>query len=202
MNNRIITLHKEALLKDIIKSGAYQKGDFTLSSGAKSDYYLDMRLLTLQNQSLYRITSIIDNVLSEATIAKVADVMTYDSVGGPTIGADPIVGALLQKNLWNKNLTGFLIRPWAKDYGTKKLIEGKAWGRCMLVEDVVSSGGSLDRSILTLNEIGIRPQCIFSVVDRTGHIKCTWNNIPYFSIFYVNEIQDYYDKYKLREMDR
>lgn len=201
MNARLIKGHRELLLKKIHKLNIYKEGDFTLSSGLKSNYYIDVKALALNGNALYHICNVIDATLSEAELTRKIPVMIYDSVGGPIIGADPIVGALLHKNLWNSNLTGFLIRSQTKEYGTQKLIEGTPWGRTMLVEDVTTTGASLLHSIEELKKIGIKPQAIFTVVNRSNFTD-EFNGIPFFSVFSINEIQKYIHEKNLQDAAR
>jgi orotate phosphoribosyltransferase len=134
---------------------------FKLKSGKLSDFYFDGRLVTLQADSLRLIGEVILELLSGDTIA---------AVGGPSIGADPIVGAVLalaggvglagrdpspiqnpQSKIQNRAgrdpplLTGFMIRKEAKDHGLGKRIEGPvppAGSSVVLLEDVVTTGGS------------------------------------------------------------
>ena len=84
MRNRLLYL---------LQRDAYRRGDFTLSSGEKSNHYIDARISTLSSESLGIIAEIFYSKISERGIS---------FVGGPTIGADPIVGAILNKS-YSKN---------------------------------------------------------------------------------------------------
>ena len=93
-------------LLDYLKKYSILKGDFTLSSGEKSSYYIDARLTTLSEDSLGIITDIFYDKILEKKLK---------FVGGPTIGADPIVGAILNKAYSEGNsLKGFLVRSGEK----------------------------------------------------------------------------------------
>lgn len=115
-------------------------GDFTLTSGRKSAYYVDGKQVTLDATGLYCCARLILELLEPDIVA----------VGGPTIGADPIVGAVLSlAGQVGRPLSGFLARKQPKSHGTRKLIEGSmpSSGPVVLVEDVATTGGSLLRCI-------------------------------------------------------
>ncbi len=171
-------------LKKYLTQLSIIKGDFILSSGEKSNYYIDARLCTLSSKPLSIITSIFYQKIIQFNI---------NYVGGPTIGADPIVGALLQKASDEKyNLSGFLARSTDKKHGTKKLIEGPDIESkdVVLVEDVVSTGGSLIKVIEELKNLKCNVNAILSIVDREMNAEKKFKdlNINYYPIFKVSEL--------------
>ncbi len=115
--------------------------DIELSSGRMSDFYFDGRIVTLTGDSLELFARIIIDEL---------DRLGANAVGGPTIGADPVVGATIALvAARGKKLKGFLVRKEPKSRGMKKQVEGPALvrgDRAVLVEDTVTSGGSLIRA--------------------------------------------------------
>ena len=146
-----------ALAKEL---GALSFGDFTLSSGKKSTYYFDGRLLSLSARGAV--------LLGEAIWAQMLQVGA-SVVAGPTIGADPLIGATLATAGWQKETArGLLVRPQEKDHGTGKQIEGPLReGDCVLVvDDVCTKGGSLLRSIEALEAAGCSVAGVMVVLDR------------------------------------
>ena len=144
-------------LKKYLEELSILKGDFTLSSGKKSDYYIDARICTLSSRPLAIISKIFFDLIKKSK-------SSY--VGGPTIGADPIVGGILVCAAEeNYNLKGFLVRSIDKDHGTKKIscptIENAT---ITLVEDVYWR--FLDKAIDRLEDQGLRISNILSIVDR------------------------------------
>jgi orotate phosphoribosyltransferase len=120
---------------------------FKLASGRMSDFYIDGRQVTLTGQPL--------RLLAEAVLAVTAD-DNITAAGGMAVGADPITGAVLavaaERGL---NLKGFLCRKQAKEHGTGKRVEGPALtaeDRIVLLEDTVTTGGSLLKTVDALRE--------------------------------------------------
>ncbi len=172
------------LLLDLLKKESILKGEFVLSSGEKSDYYIDARISTLSSVSLGYIADIFYNQILDRNL---------NIVGGPSIGADPIVGAILQKaSLDHNSFKGFLVRSSDKEHGTKKRIEGPDISnqKVVIVEDVVSTGGSILRTIDHLEEINCEVVLILSIVDREmGAIeKFLKKEIDYNPIFKISEL--------------
>ena len=127
--------HRDELL-ELLKTKSLQKGDFTLVSGQKSTYYINGKLSTLDARGAYLTARIF--------LAMLADDVP-DAVGGLTLGADPIVGAILSMaGMEDLALKGFIVRKAAKGHGTQPLIEGPlAEGdRAVIIEDVVTTGGN------------------------------------------------------------
>jgi len=118
----------------------HEKADIELASGRMSDFYFDGRVATLTGESAA--------LLAELVLAEV-DRLGATAVGGPTIGADPIVGATIALAASRgRNLKGFLIRKEPKKRGMGKQVEGPPLEgeRAVLVEDTVTSGGSIIRA--------------------------------------------------------
>lgn len=128
-------------LKKLVMS-TVAEGTVTLASGATSDFYIDGRLTSLSGSGL--------KLLSEAMWQRIKT-MNVTAVGGPTMGADPIVaGILMAAANDGVDLKGFLIRKAAKDHGKQRWVEGpelEAGERVVIIEDVVTSGGSALRAI-------------------------------------------------------
>lgn len=172
-------------LKLILKNKSILKGSFKLASGKESSYYIDARLTTLDPEGVSIISSIfLDEILKNKDIT---------AVGGPTMGADPIVGSIISLSHHKGNpLNGFLVRKEEKDHGTGKMIEGNInrGDRVAVVEDVVTSGGSVFRAIEAIENFGAKVAKVLVVVDREAGGKELFKERGYelFSIFNVSEL--------------
>lgn len=172
-------------LAEILKIKSILRGNFTLASGKESDYYIDGRLTTLDSAGLKLIGEIfLDEILSDP------DVKT---VGGPTMGADPIVGSVLtQAGIRNTDMDGFLVRKEAKDHGTGKLIEGnlKEGAKVAVVEDVITTGGSVLKAIYALEKAGAVISKVLVIVDREEGAETKFKELgyEYFSIFKISDL--------------
>ena len=128
---------REELLK-LVKEKAVRKGEHTLSSGKKSNYYIDGKQVTLDPKGI---------LLVAKTILSMLHGIQVDAVGGPTLGADPIAAAVaLLSSQTGKPLKAFIVRREEKKHGTQKRIEGpelKSGDRVVAVEDVITSGQSV-----------------------------------------------------------
>jgi orotate phosphoribosyltransferase len=147
-------------LKEIFKRRSVLKGDFTLVSGKKSTYYINGKMTTLSARGLYLGAKLLLDSLAG---------MDYDAFAGPTIGADPIIGALLTLCAERGHeKEGLLIRKEAKGHGTKSLVEGnlKEGMRVVLLEDVATTGGSLLKAAEAVEGGGGRIVRILTLVDR------------------------------------
>ena len=148
-------------LAALLKKEALRKGSFVLSSGKTSNYYLDGRVITLTPEGAYLVSSIILELIRDKGI---------DAVGGPTLGADPIVGAVAAlSHINNIPLETFIVRKAAKDHGTERQIEGpalKTGSRVILVDDVATTGKSLIEAKEALDKIGVIVEKAIVIVDR------------------------------------
>ncbi len=172
-------------LKEILQEKSIMRGDFTLASGKKSDYYIDARLTTLDAEGVYLVGKII---LSE--LIKNAEIV---GVGGPTMGADPIVGSVIaQSHVIGRGLKGFLVRKEEKKHGTGKLIEGNInkGDKVVVVEDVVTTAGSVIKAIKAVQELGAIVEAVYVIVDREagGEEKFDELGIEYKPIFKISDL--------------
>src|SRR5512136_701396 len=150
-------------LKEIIKELSYEKRKVTLASGRESDFYFDGKQTTLHAEGGF----LVGRLFYEA----IKDVDGVQAVGGITLGADPIatstsIAALLDK----KPLHAFIIRKEPKGHGTGQWLEGRknlpAGTRVVIVEDVVTTGGSSMKAVRRAEEEGLKVLGIVSLVDR------------------------------------
>lgn len=150
---------RDELMRHIL-AHSLKRGEFTLASGRKSNYYINGKLTTLDARGAYLIARVF--------LAMVGDDVPR-AVGGLTLGADPIVGAMLSlAGLEDLDLKGFIVRKAAKDHGTKSRVEGPlAEGDTVaIIEDVVTTGGSAFQAIEAAEEMGCTVKRVLAVVDR------------------------------------
>ena len=148
-------------LFNLLNQEALKRGKFLLSSGRESNYYLDGRVITLDPQGAYLVASIILDMLKDEVL---------DAVGGPTLGADPIVGALAVLSYMSKQpVKTFIVRKQAKEHGTQQQVEGpvlKNGDRVILVDDVATSGKAILEAKQALDKIGVIAEKAIVIVDR------------------------------------
>ena len=170
-------------LKQKIQKEAIEHGDFLLKSGKRSPYYIDLRKITLQSEGLQLITDVLMDALMDGIETSI------DAIGGPCVGADPIVGAALYSE---PDLRGFLVRKDQKDHGIDGLVIGSVTpgDRCVIVEDVTTSGGSLLRACKIIQEFGCTIELVISVVDRNAGAKQLFedHNIKFSSLFSIDDL--------------
>ena len=148
-------------LIEVLKKRSVRWGSFTLASGKESDLYVDARLTTLSPEGIQLIVETIYPMLLPDVIA----------IGGPVTGADPIIGALcLYAAQQKRPLYGCMVRKKPKGHGGKHWVEGIAnlprGAKICVVEDTVTTGGSLLRAIERLEGEGANVVQAIAVVDR------------------------------------
>lgn len=147
-------------LAALLKERSILRGDFTLVSGKKSTYYINGKMTTLHSRGLS---------LTARLLLERLEGTGYDAFAGPVIGADPMIGALLVLSASRgEEKEGLLIRKESKGHGTKKLVEGRLEEgmRVVIVEDVVTTGGSLLRAAEAVEDGGGEIAGIHVLVDR------------------------------------
>jgi len=154
-----VVYDREALIA-LIQETALEFGSFTLASGKQANFYLDCRKVTLDSAGA--------NLIATGILELIGDDMP-DAVGGMAIGADPITAAVITvAGLQGKHVKGFIVRKEAKGHGTGRAIEGpvRTGQRAVIVEDVVTTGGSSLRAIEQAEGFGLRVDGVIAVVDR------------------------------------
>jgi orotate phosphoribosyltransferase len=147
-------------LAALIHEKALAFGDFTLASGKKASYYLDCRQVTLDSRGA--------KLLGEGMLSLIGDELP-DLVGGMAIGADPITAAILTvAGQRGQALRGVMVRKEPKAHGKGQQVEGpyKAGESLVIVEDVVTTGGSSLRAIELCEEVGLKVKRVLAIVDR------------------------------------
>lgn len=154
-----------ALLKsqliEVLRRRSVRWGDFTLASGQKSDLYVDARLTSLSPDG----APLIGQLLLHTVAPEV------QAIGGPVTGADPIVGAtIVTAALAGRELFGFMVRKKAKAHGRTRVVEGvdnlPAGARVVVVEDTVTTGGSLLQALEHVEAAGLVVDEVVVLVDR------------------------------------
>ena len=177
--------HREELAS-ILRTKSIKRGEFTLSSGKKSDYYLDCRLTTLDPEGALLTGYCILGLLDEMKIKP-------DAIGGLSMGADPLVTATgVVSAIEKRPLPGFLVRKKAKEHGGQKQIEGMENPRgkkVVIVDDVCTTGGSTQEAIDAVEREGCEVIGVISLVDREeGGSEMLRAKYNYRSIFTAREL--------------
>lgn len=165
MEENNLSALKEKLF-GLLEREALKRGSFVLSSGKASNYYLDGRIITLTPNGAYLVASIILELVKDKKI---------DAIGGPTLGADPILGAIACLSHINRTpIKTFIVRKVVKGHGRQRRIEGPALkekSRVILVDDVATTGKALIEAKEALDKISATIEGAIVIVDRTEGAK-------------------------------
>jgi orotate phosphoribosyltransferase len=153
-----------ARLADIIRARSFGRGEITLASGRKSDFYFNLKPTMLDAEGA--------SLLAELTLdALISEKIDY--VGGLEMGAVPIAGAIAQLSFMRGDpIQAFFVRKKPKEHGAKLTVEGLARGeslqgkRVVIVEDVTTTGGSALKAVEVVREAGGEVAFVFTMVDR------------------------------------
>jgi orotate phosphoribosyltransferase len=160
-------------------------GEFTLSSGRQSDYYIDGRQTTLHARGVLLVAKLLLDELRGIRV---------DAVGGPTLGADPVIGAVIAlAALENIPLLGFLVRKEPKGHGMQQLIEGplRPGMRVAVFDDTATTGGSLKHAIDQVEAAQCTVVKAFAIVDRQEGARqnfAQWG-YPFHAFFTIDELR-------------
>ena len=149
----------------LIQDEAVFHGDFTLSSGKKATYYVDMRKLTLDHRAAPSIGRIMLGLIRDG----ITDHEGLTAVGGLTLGADPIANAIMHESArTHLPLDAFVVRKEPKDHGRGRQVEGAdvAGKRVVVVEDTSTTGQSALKAVEALRREGAEPVAVAVIVDR------------------------------------
>lgn len=172
--------HRGALI-NLFRERALKFGNFTLASGKQATYYLDGKQITLHSTGLRLVSQ---------GFAELVRGVEFDAVGGMSIGADPLVaGFLTVAAEQGRSLPGFLVRKEPKGHGTQKYIEGPVASgmRAILLEDVVTTGGSSLLAAERAKEFGMDVVMVAAVIDRCegGREAFAAKGIPFRSLLTI-----------------
>ena len=177
------TLHRTTLL-NLLKENAYKKGEFTLSSGEKSEHYVNCKPVTLSCEG--------NALLSHLMIKEVEDQAV--AVGGLTLGADPLVCGVAQRAYYSghRHLDALIVRRNPKGHGTKEVIEGHKPPKGSIVtvlEDVTTTGSSAIKAVNVLRDAGYVVNRVVAIVDRQENHRVWENNeIEFISLFKLQDL--------------
>ena len=156
--NRSDGLKQELL--GLLKSHAYKKGDYTLSSGRKSEHYVNCKPVTLSSRGLTLSSVMLLEAVEKESVA----------VAGLTLGADPLVsGVAVVCGLDNIKVDALIVRKEAKGHGTQAYIEGplpEKGATITVLEDVITTGGSAIQAVKRLRDAGYTVNRVAAIVDR------------------------------------
>jgi orotate phosphoribosyltransferase len=190
------TDHRTSLLH-LLARISFKLGDFTLSSGAKSDYYIDCRLTTLHAEG-GRLTGLaILDLLHEYKLKPAA-------VGGLTMGADPIVSNVATASAWRAQkhhdaplIHGFLVRKAEKSHGTGRRIEGflEKGAPAIIVDDVCTTGASTIAAIEAAKDAGMNVIAAICLVEREEAkgrpaVEAACEGAPFLRLFTAHDVRE------------
>jgi orotate phosphoribosyltransferase len=150
------------MLHGLLAERSARRGQFTLASGRTSTFYVDARLTAMSPDGLALV-----GPLGLRAIASAG--WQPDSIGGLTLGADPISYAISYASATSaRPLRAFTVRKEAKAHGTGRLIEGpfRSGDRVVLIEDVITTGGSALRAAAAVRQAGGEILGVLALVDR------------------------------------
>jgi len=165
---------------------SFRLGEFKLSSGGTSDYYIDCRTTTLDARGAQLVGQVfLDEMRRQGWHA--------DAVGGLTMGADPIVVAVA---VVSGTLHGFLVRKGEKQHGTGQRIEGfrEKGARVVIVDDVCTTGGSTVQAIEAARDFGFKIAGVMCLVEREeargrANVEKAAAPAPFLPIFTANDVR-------------
>ncbi|EFL51700.1 orotate phosphoribosyltransferase [Solidesulfovibrio fructosivorans JJ]] len=167
-------------LAALLLEKSYRAGEVTLTSGRKSDYYFDCKQTALYPEGAWLIGNLLFDLLPEGIVG----------VGGMTLGADPLVTAVsLVSHVRGRPMPAFIVRKAAKGHGTNQFLEGlsnfRPGDKVALLEDVVTTGGTLMTVIDRVQDAGLAVGAVVTVLDREegGGERLAERGFPLLSIF-------------------
>lgn len=184
---------RERLL-ELVARISFERRDVILSSGKRSDYYMDCRRVTLYPEGAL--------LCGRVMYAQYLEVMDkVEAVGGPTLGADPLVTSFMLRAFENnETVPGFLVRKKVKGHGMANRIEGLHGVRdgadVLLLEDVLTTGGSLLEALEAVREHGLNPVGAMVLVDRNegGMEACSAAGLTVYPVFMATEVAAVHDR--------
>ena len=150
----------EQRLLALLRERSYRRGEVTLASGAKSDFYIDGRMVAVHPEGAY--------LIGEVIYERIKD-LDFDAIGGAAVGAVPLVtSAVIRCHHHGREAEGFWVRAEAKSHGSGKRIDGRLPpnARAVFVEDVVTSGASVLAAIEAAEAEGASVVTVITLVDR------------------------------------
>jgi orotate phosphoribosyltransferase len=153
-----------ARLRDIIRARSFGRGEITLASGRKSDFYFNLKPTMLDPEGAALLAELSLDALKDDAV---------DYIGGLEMGAVPLAGAIAQLSWMNgRPIAAFFVRKKPKEHGARLSVEGLARGesldgkRIVIVEDVTTTGGSAIKAVDAVKDAGGKVVLVFTMVDR------------------------------------
>ena len=186
---------RQELLKMLARK-SFRLGEFKLSSGNSSDYYIDCRTTTLDARGAQLVGQVfLDEMRGQGWHA--------DAIGGLTMGADPIVSNVATASAWRAQtqagsplIHGFLVRKAEKAHGTGRRIEGfhREGARVVIVDDVCTTGSSTINAIEAARESGMNVVAVICIVEReeaNGRpaVETAADGAPFLRLFTANDVR-------------
>ncbi len=171
-------------LRQMLLDRSMRFGEFVLSSGATSNYYIDVRKTSLHPQGLRLISKLFFDMLQNENVT---------AVGGLTLGADPLVaGLMLYSAEQGKPIEGFFVRRTTKDHGMRGQVEGNLAGhkRVAILDDVITSGESAMIAAEAAESYKAQVVRVLAVVDRgQGAVQVfQQRGVPFSTLFTIGEL--------------
>jgi orotate phosphoribosyltransferase len=179
-----MTLSERDRLRQMLLERSMRFGEFVLSSGATSNYYIDVRKTSLHPEGLRIISKLFFETLLPEKIT---------AVGGLTLGADPLVaGVMLYSAEMGHPIEGFLVRKIAKDHGLRGQVEGNLAGhkRVAILDDVITSGESSLIAAEAAESYKAEVVRVLAVVDREQGAAQIFQQrgLPFTALFSIGEL--------------
>ncbi|MEI6365259.1 MAG: orotate phosphoribosyltransferase [Actinomycetes bacterium] len=172
---------RDALRQEILDK-AVVHGTVILSSGREADYYVDLRRVTLDAVAAPLIGRVMLDVTKD---------IEFDAVGGLTLGADPVAGAMLHAAAaQGRKLDAFIVRKSEKQHGLQRRVEGPdvAGRKVLAVEDTSTTGGSVLTAVEALREAGAEVVAVAVVVERGAAPTIAEAGLPYFAAYSLEDL--------------
>ncbi len=176
-----------ARLAKIITARSFGRGEITLASGRKSDFYFNLKPTMLDPEGAALLAELTFDALKDDNL---------DYIGGLEMGAVPLAGAIAQLS-WMKGypIAAFFVRKKPKEHGAKLAIEGLAKSetlngkRVVIVEDVTTTGGSALKAVESVREAGAEVALVFTMIDRDEGADVTFREagVPFRSLYKAGE---------------
>ena len=172
-------------LLELLKKYAYKEGEFTLSSGKKSEHYVNCKPVTLSSIGLFHTSCLLRQQVEDESVA----------VAGLTLGADPLVSgvSIISGMYIHKVLSALIIRKEPKGYGTASQVEGPLLpkgSKITVLEDVITTGGSALKAVKVLRDLDYEVNRVVSIVDRQegGERAIIDAGLELKSLFTINDL--------------
>jgi orotate phosphoribosyltransferase len=159
-----VTATERERLAELLREKSYQRREVTLASGRKSNFYFDGKQTALHAEGAYLIGRLLWDAIDRSGVK-------VEAVGGLTLGADPLATAVsLASFQAGKAVPAFIVRKEPKGHGTGQWVEGRknipAGSTVVILEDVVTTGGSALKAVERVREEGLEVSLIAAVIDR------------------------------------